>query len=77
MTLSYSIHNKHLITAACFNDWKGLVGGNGYIIKGFGYIDGPNGKKVRLIKVKNPWKTIGDPNFTDMSHGDFIMPETL
>lgn len=55
-----------MVTAACFIDDNGLVGGNGYIVKAFLKI-GDN----RLIKVKNPWKTIGDPNFKDSSHGDW------
>ena len=45
-----------MITAACFIDNNGLVGGNGYIVKSYLKIG-----NERLLRVKNPWKTIGDP----------------
>jgi hypothetical protein len=31
-----------------------------------------NGKDVRLIKVKNPWKLIGDSSLTTSSHGEWV-----
>lgn len=30
-----------------------------------------NAQTVRLIKVRNPWKSIGDPTFKESSHGDW------
>jgi len=55
-----------LVTAACFIDNNGLVGGNGYIVKSF-----IKSGDQRLVKVKNPWKTIGDPSYKESSHGDW------
>lgn len=64
--LTEALSNNYLVTAACFIDNNGLVGGNGYIIKSFIKANGE-----RLLKVKNPWKTIGDPTYKDSSHGDW------
>jgi hypothetical protein len=33
--LKNALANNYLVTAACFIDNNGLVGGNGYIVKGF------------------------------------------
>ena len=64
--LTNALASNYLVTAACFIDNNGLVGGNGYIVKGF-----INAGGRQLIKVKNPWKTIGDINYKDSSHGDW------
>ena len=68
--MTHAIVENHLVTASCFIDWKGLVAGNGYIVKDFVKALGPRGD-IRLLKVKNPWKTIGDPSYKDSSHGDW------
>lgn len=36
-----ALKKGYIVTAACFNDWKGLVAGNGYIVKGITEV-GPN-----------------------------------
>jgi hypothetical protein len=66
-----STREDNMVTAACFNDWKGLVAGHGYIVKDFTVYTGDKGESIKLLKVKNPWKLIGDPSFKDSSHGDF------
>jgi len=52
-----------MITAACFIEWKGLVAGHGYIVKDFFSITNADGTQVRLVKIRNPWKQIGDTSF--------------
>lgn len=47
-----------MVTAACFNDWNGLVAGNGYIVKDITIIN----KKLSFVKVKNVFKPLGSEN---------------
>lgn len=47
------------------------MAGNGYIVKDFLRVFTPEGLEVRLVKVRNPWKQIGDPSFKGSSHGDW------
>ena len=64
--------NEYLITAASFNEWNGLIAGHGYIVKGHLKIKGQDGQEIRLVKVRNPWKQIGDPLIKGSSHGDWV-----
>jgi len=32
-SVSNAVRNNYLVTSACFIEWKGLVAGNGYIVK--------------------------------------------
>jgi hypothetical protein len=61
-----------MITAASFIEWNGLIAGHGYIVKDYKKVDGPNNLEIRLLKIRNPWKQIGDPNIKDTSHGNWI-----
>lgn len=48
------------------------MAGHGYIVKDILTVTGSNGEEVRLVKVKNPWKLIGDPSFKGSSHGNWV-----
>jgi len=50
------LKSDFIITAACFVDHKGLIQGQGYIVQSFKTFKGENGKEIRLIKLKNPFK---------------------
>jgi len=67
-----AFENEYLITAASFNEWNGLIAGHGYIVKGHLKIKGQDGQEIRLVKVRNPWKQIGDPLIKGSSHGDWV-----
>lgn len=67
-----AIENDYLVTAACFIEWKGLVAGHGYIVQDFVKVINPDGSHYKLVKVRNPWKTIGDSNMKGSSHGDWV-----
>lgn len=56
-----------MVTAACYIEWKGLVAGNGYIVKDF-----INAGGYYLVVLRNPWKQIGDANYKGSSHGDWV-----
>jgi hypothetical protein len=45
-----------MITAACFVEHAGLQPGQGFIVQGFTSYSGEGGKKVKLIRMLNPWK---------------------
>lgn len=70
-SINNAVRNDYMITAACFIEWKGLVAGHGYIVKDFFSITNGDGTQVRLVKVRNPWKQIGDTSFKQSSHGDW------
>jgi hypothetical protein len=55
-SVSNAVRNNYLVTSACFIEWKGLVAGNGYIVKDVKQIQDADGKIIKLIKVRNPWK---------------------
>ena len=67
-----AFENEYLITAASFNEWNGLIAGHGYIVKGHIMIKGQDEQEIRLLKVRNPWKPIGDPLIKGSSHGDWV-----
>lgn len=71
MSVTNGLDNNFMITTACFNEWNGLVAGQGYIVKGYIKLQGPEKNEIRLVKVKNPWKLIGDPTLSGKSHGDW------
>ena len=49
-----------MITSACFVDRLGLISGHGYIVKDYLQVKTPEGKKIRLLKIKNPcWENNG------------------
>jgi hypothetical protein len=70
-SISNAVRNNYVVTSACFIEWKGLVAGNGYIVKGVTQIQDAEGKNIRLVKVRNPWKQIGDTSYKGSSHGDW------
>lgn len=55
-SISNAVRNNYLVTSACFIEWKGLVAGNGYIVKDVILVQDTDGKKIKLVKVRNPWK---------------------
>jgi hypothetical protein len=59
-----------MVTAACFVDWKGLISGNGYIVKSIekSHFTDQFGEPIDLILIKNVFRSVGDSN---SSHGDF------
>lgn len=69
MSLNNAILHEFMVTAACFVEKNGLIAGQGYIIKDFIVGKNGNGDEIKLVKVKNPWKLIGDPKLTGSSHG--------
>ena len=69
--IHHAVRSDFLITSQCFIEWKGLVAGHGYIVKDFVLITKDDGSEIRLVKVKNPWKTIGDATYKTSSHGDW------
>lgn len=54
MTIANAIKRNYLITAANFEDWNGLVSGNGYLIKGIYNIN----RDLTLVKLKNVFKPL-------------------
>ena len=60
-----------MITTACFIEWKGLVAGHGYIVKDFVKVMNADGTSHKLVKLRNPYKTIGDVSLKGSSHGDW------
>lgn len=66
-----AVDNDYMITAACFIEWKGLVAGHGYIVKDFVKVINPDGSHHKLVKLRNPYKTIGDASLKGSSHGDW------
>lgn len=69
MSLTNAIRNEYLITTACFIEKNGLIAGHGYIVKDFVVGKDSSGEDVKLVKMKNPYKLIGDPSMTGSSHG--------
>jgi hypothetical protein len=67
-----ALENKYMITAASFAEWNGLITGHGYIVQDFLKINGQDGQEIRLLKMRNPWKPIGDPLIKGTSHGDWV-----
>lgn len=47
-----SLRRGYIVTAACFNDWQGLVAGNGYIVKSITQVN----TRLTLVKVKNVFR---------------------
>ena len=60
MSVTNGIRNEYLITTACFVEKNGLIAGHGYVVKDFIVGKDSTGDEVKLIKVKNPYKLIGD-----------------
>jgi len=56
IALSMNLKQKFIITAACFVEHSGLLPGQGYIAKDVVKFRKADGKAVRLLKMKNPWK---------------------
>lgn len=54
-TIKNSLENEFMVTVACFNDWNGLVAGNGYIVKDITVVN----SNLTLVKVKNVFKPLG------------------
>lgn len=69
MKIKNALDNDFMITAACFNEWNGLVAGHGYIVKNYTVIKSSDGNEIKLVKVRNPWKLIGDTSISGKSHG--------
>lgn len=69
MSITNAIRHEYLITSACFIEKNGLIAGHGYIVKDFVVGRDSSGEEVKLIKVKNPYKLIGDPSLQGSSHG--------
>lgn len=67
-SVNNAIRNDYMVTAACYIDFQGLVAGQGYIVKDFVSVAQPDGSQIRLLKVKNPFKLIGDET---INHGDW------
>jgi len=70
-SVNNAVRNNYLITAACFIEQKGLVAGHGYIVKDFVVAKDANGNEVNLVKMRNPYKQIGDTALKGSSHGDW------
>ena len=51
-----NLKQNFIITAACFVEHSGLLPGQGYIAKDVVKFRKADGKQVRLLKMKNPWK---------------------
>jgi hypothetical protein len=60
MSITNAIRHEYLITSACFIEKTGLIAGHGYIVKDFIVGKDSSGEEVKLVKVKNPYKLIGD-----------------
>jgi hypothetical protein len=60
-----------MVTAACFNDWNGLVAGNGYIVKDITVIN----KKLALVKLKNVFKPLGAESDNVRWHGRYHLTD--
>lgn len=69
MGLTNAIRNEYMVTSACFIEKNGLIAGHGYIVKDFVVGKDSSGEEVKLVKVKNPYKLIGDPALQGSSHG--------
>lgn len=54
-----AIQNQYIITAACFNDWNGLVAGNGYIVKNI-YNVSP---QLSLVKMREVFRASENPSW--------------
>lgn len=67
-TIFGALEKDYLVTAACFNDWNGLVAGNGYIVKDITIVN----DDLTFVKLKNVFKPIGgendDVNWTGKFH---------
>jgi hypothetical protein len=70
--LKNGLSRNYLITSVCYIEWKGLVGGHGYIIKDLVTLTNADGSEINLVKVKNPWKQIGDPLVSGTSRGEWV-----
>lgn len=69
MSITNALRHEYIITSACFIEKTGLIAGHGYIVKDFVVGKDSTGEEVKLIKVKNPYKLIGDPSFQGSGHG--------
>ena len=69
MSITNAIRHEYLITTACFIEKNGLIAGHGYIVKDFIVGKDSSGDEVKLVKVKNPYKPIGDQSLKATSHG--------
>lgn len=67
-----AITNDFMITAGCFTEWAGLVAGHGYVVKDFITVKNGDEAELKLVKVKNPWKLIGDTSIPGSSHGNWM-----
>ena len=74
MSVNNALRKRYLVTTACFVDRLGLISGQGYIVKDYLQVRTPEGQKIRLLKIKNPWRPIGDPSSKDSSHGEWTGP---
>ena len=45
-----------MVTAACYNEWNGLVAGHGYIVRNVYSMKRSDGTETHLIKMRNPFK---------------------
>ena len=69
MSITNALRHEYLITSACFIEKNGLIAGHGYIVKDFVVGKDSSGEEVKLVKVKHPYKLIGDPSLHGSSHG--------
>lgn len=69
MSVTNAIRHEYLVTTACFIEKNGLIAGHGYVVKDFIVGKDASGDEVKLIKVKNPYKPIGDQTLKGTSHG--------
>jgi len=69
--LKLAFDESFMVTSACFIEWNGLIGGQGYVVQGVYEIPVSGGETVKLVKVRNPFKQIGDTSLLDSSHGDW------
>lgn len=72
MSITNAIRHEYLITTACFIEKNGLIAGHGYIVKDFIVGKDSSGDEVKLVKVKNPYKAIGDQSLKATSHGAWL-----
>lgn len=49
-----AMHKDFMVTAACFNEWNGLVNGHGYIVKNVHTIN-KNGKEIQILRMRHPF----------------------
>lgn len=70
-TIFGALEKDFMVTAACFNDWNGLVAGNGYIVKDITIVN----EDLTFVKLKNVFKPIGGDSDTPNWTGRFNLKD--